>query len=335
MVLSKIPSVSVIIPSYNHEKYIRQAIESVLNSSVNDLELIIVDDGSTDRSVEIIERIKDPRITLITQKNQGAAKALNIGISQAVSPWIAILNSDDTFHPDKLETHLNIHNTDTQLEASVSRASIVSGNNNPLPRTTSMVQWYITAKKTSHKYRNLIDSLLITNHLLTTSALFANKKVLNEIGGFIPLRYTHDWYLFLRLAARDKLYLIEKPLINYRVHGLNSILEDRTLVKIEANFLIAFYFSQYLIPRDNIAYLFNLLCKNNRLDFELLLFYHFWILSNNRQVDQLFEIFQDQSHPVIQYALKTLSKNRHKKSLFQTIDLCFNYLKNLFIDADL
>lgn len=331
----KIPSVSVIIPSYNHERYIRQAIESVLNSSVNDLELIIVDDGSTDRSVEIIKGIKDSRIILITQKNQGAYKALNIGISQAISPWIAILNSDDTFHPNKLETHLNIHNTNPQLEASVCRASIISENNTPLSRTTSSVQWYITAKKTSHKYGNLFDSLLITNHLLTTSALFASKEVLNKLGGFIPLRYSHDWFLFLCLAARNRLHLIEIPLVNYRIHGLNSILEDRTFVKVEANFLIAFYFSQFHIPKDNISYLFNLLSKNKQLDFELMSFFHFWILSNNRQIDQLFEILKDQSNSVIQHALKTVLKNRQRKSLVQLINISFNYLKNIFDNTDL
>ena len=98
------PSVSVIIPSFNHEKFVAEAIESVLNQSFTNFELIIIDDGSKDRSIGIIREFvkKDPRIKFFSQDNQGSHSAINKGISLSNGKYVAILNSDDRFHPDRL-----------------------------------------------------------------------------------------------------------------------------------------------------------------------------------------------------------------------------------------
>ena len=99
-------TVSVIMPVYNVEKYLAQAIKSVLAQTFTDFELVIVDDGSTDGSAAIYSSFDDPRIRIITQKNRGLAGARNTGIRNARGAYIALLDSDDLWHPEKLERHV-------------------------------------------------------------------------------------------------------------------------------------------------------------------------------------------------------------------------------------
>ena len=87
--------ISVVIPLYNKEKYIKRAIESVLNQTFQKFEIIVVNDGSTDKSAEIVQNIKDPRIRLINQKNAGVSAARNRGIQEAKYEYIAFLDADD------------------------------------------------------------------------------------------------------------------------------------------------------------------------------------------------------------------------------------------------
>src|SRR4029079_11044134 len=101
-------TVSIIMASYNHEKFIGEAIQSVLDQSYDDFELIIIDDGSTDNSVDKIKQFTDKRIKLIlSSSNQGQFVSTNIGLDQASGKYIGILNSDDMFHVDKLKKQVH------------------------------------------------------------------------------------------------------------------------------------------------------------------------------------------------------------------------------------
>ena len=99
------PKISVIMPVYNVEKYIGEAIESVLDQSLTDFELIVVDDGGNDRSMQIARSYNDARIRFISQPNRGLPGARNTGIAAARAPFIALLDSDDRYHPEKLMLH--------------------------------------------------------------------------------------------------------------------------------------------------------------------------------------------------------------------------------------
>ena len=101
--LRKESMVSVIIPSYNREKTIKKAIDSVLNQTWNDLEVIVVDDGSTDNTSQVISEIKDDRLKYVHQENAGACVARNRGINLASGEIIAFHDSDDLWRVDKLE----------------------------------------------------------------------------------------------------------------------------------------------------------------------------------------------------------------------------------------
>ena len=113
----KIPKVSVIIPLYNHEKYVREAVYSVLEQTFSDFELIIINDGSKDRSEEVIKSIQDKRIKYFYQENRGAHNTINRGIKLAKGEYITILNSDDVYHTNRFEEFLKILEDDNNISA--------------------------------------------------------------------------------------------------------------------------------------------------------------------------------------------------------------------------
>ena len=98
----KLPKISVIIPAYNAELWINKTIQSVLDQTFNDFEIIVVDDGSTDNTSQVVHQFSDPRVQYIYQNNQKAAGARNTGISKARGEYIAFLDADDLFKPSKL-----------------------------------------------------------------------------------------------------------------------------------------------------------------------------------------------------------------------------------------
>lgn len=106
--MSRIPIVSVVMPLYNKEREVNRAIESVLNQTVKDFELIVVNDGSTDRGAEVVLALNDPRIRMINQENGGVSAARNRGIVEARSELIAFLDADDEWKPRFLETILRL-----------------------------------------------------------------------------------------------------------------------------------------------------------------------------------------------------------------------------------
>jgi len=117
--------VSVIVPVYNVEAYVAQTIESVLAQTYTNFELIIVDDGSSDRSLEICQQFKDPRINIIRQKNRGLAGARNTGIRYAQGDYLAFLDSDDLWLPEKLEKHVQHLETASHVGISFSRSAFI------------------------------------------------------------------------------------------------------------------------------------------------------------------------------------------------------------------
>jgi glycosyltransferase involved in cell wall biosynthesis len=99
----KAPKISVVMPAYNAEKYISEAMESILNQTFIDFVLLIVDDGSTDDTVKIIRSYKDSRITLIRNNHEGIVTALNTGFEKVAGKYVARMDADDVMHPQRLE----------------------------------------------------------------------------------------------------------------------------------------------------------------------------------------------------------------------------------------
>lgn len=117
--------VSVVVPVYNVEKFVARTIASVLAQTFTDFELIIVDDQSSDRSLEICRQFNDPRIKIVQQKNRGLAGARNTGIRQAQGQYIALLDSDDLWLPEKLEQHVQHLDNSPRVGVSFSRSAFI------------------------------------------------------------------------------------------------------------------------------------------------------------------------------------------------------------------
>lgn len=246
------PKVSVIIPSYNHEAFIRAAVDSVLNQTMTDFELIIIDDGSQDDSLEILSAYTDNRIQLLFQSNQGAHAAINRGIHRATGQYITILNSDDIYSQNRLavltkymDAHLEVGLVGTHIEI-ISDAGehigIKQGYQDFAP-------WPLERPEKSFRAgTDLVEALLGENYFATTSNFFFRAEKGRLAGDFRPLRYVHDWDFVLRLAKQAPLALLPEPLVQYRMHDNNTIRENREAMVFEIIWLLAVHLPQHISP---------------------------------------------------------------------------------------
>lgn len=128
----KPPAVSVVMPVYNVERYVEQAVRSVLAQTFTDWELVIVDDGGTDRSLALCAAFTDPRIRIVRQENRGLAGARNTGITAARGAYVALLDSDDAFLPEKLRLHVAHLMVNPDVGVSFAGADLIDDNGRPI-----------------------------------------------------------------------------------------------------------------------------------------------------------------------------------------------------------
>lgn len=244
------PEISVVVPSYNHAVYIGDAVKSVLSQSFKDLELIVVDDGSKDNSLEILSGFTDPRLRVITQTNQGAHVAINRGIKSSTGKYIAILNSDDVFHPLRLEKLLTVLKSDSQIGLTGSYIEIIGQSGNTLGIKHGYKDappWNLDNSEKSFRATGQLHKIILTeNYLSTTSNFVFSREALNRIGDFRPLRYAHDWDFALRMAQWSKISLLPEALLQYRVHPANTIRENHAAMIFEICWCLAVHLPQHL-----------------------------------------------------------------------------------------
>lgn len=225
------PRVSVVIPSYNHERYIEAAVSSVLEQDA-DLELVVIDDGSTDTSRQRLEAIGDPRLRLTCQDNQGAHVALNRGIEQCRGELVFLLNSDDRFHARRIGRCLEVFDGSPDVDLLTTWIEIIDGQDQPVgikEGWRNMPPW-----PRPRPGKGLSDTgepalaLLEANYVATTSNVAFRRAWWQGAGlRFAPLRYTHDWEMLLAAACHGTLDLLDEPLVSYRVHADNTLKEGQ------------------------------------------------------------------------------------------------------------
>ena len=180
--------VSIIIPTHNRQAMVMRAIDSVLNQSYKEFELIVVDDGSTDHTAAYLEIYKDPRLQIVRQENQGVAAARNHGVKLAKSDWICFLYSDDVWRRHKLSEQLRFHASH--------RDTLFSQTDDIWIRDGRRVN-----KKKVHGIREgdiFADSLRLC--LVCCSSVMVNKALFWQVGGFDEsLQTCEDYDLWLRL----------------------------------------------------------------------------------------------------------------------------------------
>ena len=206
------PEISVIIPMYNREKSIRAAIESVLSQTFSDFEIIAVDDGSTDGTVDVVNSIHDERLRLIKlEKNSGAQAARNAGITVAKSPWIAFLDSDDLYLPDSLQIRYT-HAVANNLEVVHSECLVRQDD-------SDKAKIFKTIPLSGHVYTDLLRK-----PGPTFPALFVSKKALLEIGLLDSgIKAYQEWDTSIRLSKKFPFGYVSRPTFIYQISTTNSI----------------------------------------------------------------------------------------------------------------
>jgi len=237
------PKVSVVIPSYNHARYVAEAVNSVLAQSEADLELIVVDDGSTDESAQILHAFDDDRMHVIEQENQGAHAALNTGLERAGGEFLAVLNSDDIYHPQRLERLVALLEKDPDVSLAGSYIQVIDSRGRSLGLKRgyrSLEPWPLEAPERSFRAGDDLKAALLTeNFWATTSNCVFARAWYERVGGFRSLRYAHDWDFALRMAEKGRLVLHPEALLQYRVHERNTIREDRAAMIFEICWCLA------------------------------------------------------------------------------------------------
>jgi glycosyltransferase involved in cell wall biosynthesis len=225
----KKPKVSVCIPAYNHEKYVCQAIKSVLNQGIDDLEIVITDDCSSDSTVSAINSINDNRIRLfIHSHNQGPSVAANNNIKNSQGEYVCFLPSDDIFLPGKIHKQLGVLEANRDLGAVFSHMQYIDEEGSLQERQGGplLVPEY-------DKRENILRQFFFEGNYLAAPTAMVRRQVLDQIGLLDPrLLQTQDFDFWIRLCLRFDIRIIREPLVQYRIRSGLANADANTPAKI-------------------------------------------------------------------------------------------------------
>lgn len=206
--------VSIIIPAFNAEKYIGEAIESALSQSYPELEIIVVDDGSTDNTVKVVNRFieKESKIKLLLQENSGVAAARNTAIRHSRGEFIAPLDADDIWRPDKISSQVRLmRKSGTDVGLVYTWIATIDAESNLIGLVTP-----------GQPVCNVFAELLISNFLGCGSVPLIRRKCIELVGGYGKEFYAkgaqgcEDWDLSLRISEHFNFAVVKKILVGYR-----------------------------------------------------------------------------------------------------------------------
>lgn len=202
------PEVTIIIPVFNAEQYIGDALDSICGQIFRDVEVIVIDDGSTDRTLAMVDEYRELLdLTVFRQANAGPAAARNNGIRQARGRYCAFLDADDVMLPELLSAQIELFST--QPNAGLVFTDIATFDERG---TINPARWGFSESSSE----NILDRLLLDN-FITTSAVMAPKDCLLHAGLFDENRLVaEDYELWLRLAVRWGVGIVPRPLVRYR-----------------------------------------------------------------------------------------------------------------------
>lgn len=224
------PKISVIIPTYNYGEYVSEALDSVLAQTYKDYEIIVIDDGSTDNTKDIVGKYIENsigNIKYIYQENKGVSNARNTGIKNARGEYIAFLDADDIWFPDKLELQMDLFEKNPEL-------GLVFCN-------TFSFNEHSSSKKTGFQLNpagepaKILQSLVIRNRI-STNTVIVKKRYFDKTGLFDEdLRFGEDYDMWLRIAKYYKVDYLNTVLTKYRLHvnnlsKINKEKEERVII---------------------------------------------------------------------------------------------------------
>lgn len=213
--MKKMVKVSIIIPVYNGERYVSEAIDSVLNQTYKDFEIIVIDDGSKDDTLNILMRYVE-KIKWKTQENKGQASAINKGIKMAKGKYIAYLDADDVCLPERFENQVKY--LDEHPDVGLVYADFYQTDENGKIRRTV-------------KSRPPDNFVLLQEDYIGRSTCMHKRECLDEVGLFDEsITGDDDWDMWIRISEKFRMGYIDKPLVKYRVHKENiSLIRPKRL----------------------------------------------------------------------------------------------------------
>ncbi|WP_054522026.1 glycosyltransferase family 2 protein [Thermanaerothrix daxensis] len=246
-----LPLISVIIPAYNHEQYIREAIQSVVVQSYSPIEIIVIDDGSSDSTAEQAERALAEGgrpCRLIRQANSGAHVALNLGISLASGEYVAILNSDDRYHPERL---LKVFHKMRQNQSrfAFTQVSHIDEYGRPHPYHSH----YLKLLAEIDLFPTVGFALLLNNLTITTGNFIFHRTLVDDVGYFSPFKTCHDWDYVLRVLLIEEPLYVPQELMDYRIHPQNTLKQNAALVEEEGVLVRQAYLREVNGARNPLA----------------------------------------------------------------------------------
>ncbi len=233
--------ISVIVPTYNRAHQLPRTLDSILCQSCSPKEIIVVDDGSTDETLALMTS-EYPEIVFIQQQNTGVSSARNVGIKRASGDWIAFLDSDDEWLPEKLETQMNALYKNPEIKICHTNEIWIRNGKRVNP------------KKKHEKFGGWIFQKCLPLCCISPSSVIIHKSIFKEIGLFdYSLPVCEDYDLWLRITARNPVLYIEEPFLikygghedqlskkywgmdRFRIKSLEKIIASRVLSELDEN----------------------------------------------------------------------------------------------------
>jgi len=245
---------SIITASYNYEKYISETIESVINQKYTNWEMIVVDDGSTDNSVNIINNYTqiDSRIKLIrheNNENKGLKETLLVGIKNAKNNWLVFVESDDTLTPDYLEKKAKIIKNNPDVKFIFNNVNLFGDDE----RIKIYDKYFNKCEKilSNKTYPcKLLKDFSKINIIPTFSCVAIQKEIIQNLDFSSPIKQVLDYYLWLQVAKEHKIYYTKEKLTNWRIHKNSYISKKEPDRKI-----LEFNLLKYKILKDEYTFL--------------------------------------------------------------------------------
>lgn len=287
--VNTMPKVSVVIPAYNAMTYLPDTLNSVLQQTFSDFEVLIIDDGSTDHiQAWVAQNITDPRVRLIAQANQGLSAARNTGIANAQGEYVAFLDADDLWEPTKLEVQVRYLDNNSAVGLVYNWIAVIDAQGKP------------TGKVWRGDIEGDVLEEVLQRNIIDCPSVLVRRKCFDDVGVFDrTLRSVEDWDMWIRIATRYNFGVTREALVYYRQHTSNMsknwrVMEQAFHQVIEKSFESI---SPKLLP-----------LKNNSLGYANLCLAWKALQSKDRDY-QLASLFQQQAiahYPKLRYSRENI-----------------------------
>jgi len=241
------PRVSVVMPAYNHERFVQAALDSVVAQSLAELEIIAVDDGSQDATGALLDGFAETctthAVTIVHQPNAGAHAAINRGLARARGEFVAIINSDDRYAPARLATMLDALR-DRRADFAFSNTRFVDGEGVELANDNAYVSQLRDGIARGLAAADPLPALLRANVAISTGNFVFRRSLLEKTGGMCAFRVCHDWDFILAASYFTPIAFVRERLYDYRLHRANTFSGQLLIAHLESDQVIDRFFAR-------------------------------------------------------------------------------------------